>query len=259
MKAITSLNNKIIKQVISLKSKKYRIKHRLFIVEGERFVSEIPKDREVLYYICSESFYNKLENLNFKSDIYIVSDKIFKKISETENPQGIITVCKMKNFILEEVLACENKHFVILDRVMDPGNLGTIIRTAEAMGFDGVFLSKGCADLYNSKVLRSTMGSIFNIPIFTNCDTMQIIEKFKSKSIKIIATSLSSNKYIYDLNLDIPFAVVIGNEANGVLEEIISKADFSFKIPMLGNVESLNVSTASSIIFYEVIRQKFKK
>lgn len=259
MNLITSAQNKIIKQALSLQNKKEREKLGLFIIEGERFVSEIPKDWEVSHYIFSEDFYKKanLDNFQFKN-YFIVSNQIFKKISETSTPQGILAICKMKNFDLNYVLNQKDPCFVLLDRVMTPGNLGTIIRTADALGFNGIFLSQGCADIYNSKVLRSTMGSIFHLPVVKNCDFNILIDKLKEKNINIVATSLDTENYIYDIDLKSPTAIIIGNEARGISNDIIEKCDFLAKIPMLGKVESINASIAGSIVFYELVRQRLK-
>lgn len=255
---ILSIQNKIVKQIFKLKTKKERDKTGLIIIEGERFISQVPANIEIQYYIFSESFSKKTDVLNIynKAHFYVVSDDIFKKISETDTPQGIIAICKINKNSLENLKIDENSIFLILDRIMDPGNLGTIIRSADALGISAIFLSNGCVDLYNSKVLRSTMGSVFNIPIFTNCDIPKIITNLKKQNFKIVCTHLKGAKNVFEVSFLKKIAIIIGNEANGVLDEYINLADEIVKIPMVGNAESINASNATSIIFYEALRQR---
>lgn len=254
---ITSVKNSIIKDILKLKNKKNRIKTGLFYIEGERLIGEVPEDFIIKYYIFSESFSKKVDiNRYNNSEKIIVSDHIFIKISDTLNPQGIMAICKSRKYSLNNIKLNGNSFFVLLDRISDPGNLGTIIRTAEALGCNGIFLSKDCVDLYNPKVLRATMGSLFHIPIIEDCDLFNTIDILKEKNIKIICTHLNGCVNPYDVNFKKPIAVLIGNEANGVFEGYVKKSDILVKIPMIGNVESINVSASSAIIFYEILRQK---
>ena len=155
---IESNQNKIIKEVNSLKAKKERDKTGLFILEGKRLVDEIPNSWEIKYLLKAESY---SEDINFEN-VYTVKDSLFEKISETVNPQGILAVCHIKEFDVTNVDYSNSPFFVVLENVTDPGNMGTLIRTADAAGADGIFLSKGCVDIYNPKVIRATMGSIFH-------------------------------------------------------------------------------------------------
>ncbi len=256
---ITSNQNKYIKQVNALKMKKERDKTNLFVIEGERIVFEIPDSWYTEYIIVSES-YSKSENISFEKfsdiDVFCVPDELFIKISDTVSPQGILAVCRQKEFDFKEIIKKENPFFVMLERVCDPGNLGTIIRTADAAGADGVLLSKGCVDLYNNKVIRATMGSIFHLPIICNLDFVEVCDELKQNNISMYAAHLKGNIFPYGLELTKGSAILIGNEANGLSDEISDRATKLVKIPMPGMAESMNASIAGSIFIYEVVRQR---
>lgn len=258
---ITSDKNQIIKDIIKLKQKKEREKTGKFYIEGERIINEIPNSVNIETYVFSQKFYNEIketEKYNNTKNI-IVSDNVFKKISDTINPQGIMAICDIPKNCIENIQITNNKFFVILDRICDPGNMGTIIRTAEALGVDAIFLSKGCVDLYNDKVIRATMGSIFHINIVEQCDLSSLIDYLKDNKVKIVCTHLDGGKAPYDIDFKNSIGVLIGNEANGVLEEYKEKSDELVKIPMVGNIESMNASISSAIIFYEVLSQRLNK
>lgn len=258
---ITSDKNKIIKDILKLKQKKQRDITGNFYIEGERIIDEIPSNIEIKKYIFSEKFYKDLNNKEKykKIDNIIVSDSVFKKISDTINPQGIMAICSMPKNNINSIKIKENKVFVILDRICDPGNMGTIIRTAEALGIDSIFLSKGCVDLYNPKVIRATMGAIFHIPIIQDCDISYLITHLKSNNVNIVCTHLDGDKAPYNIDFKKSTAILIGNEANGVLDQYKNEADELVKIPMVGKVESMNASISSAIIFYEVLSQRLKR
>lgn len=259
---IESLQNNLIKKLVSLKQKKSRQKYKLFLVEGIRFIDEIPDNWEVEQYIVSESFekkyLDKIKQLKSKSKVYTVKDSVFKSISDTDTPQGIIATCIQKNFNMSDVI-CDNAFLIIADNLQDPGNLGTIIRTADAAGATGVLLSQNTVDLYNPKTLRATMGSIFHIPIIQNIDISETILDLKSNNITVIASSLKATTTPYLVNLKKSVAVIVGNEANGVDENILNKADVLVKLPLVGRAESLNVSVASGILLYEIVRQRLEE
>lgn len=259
---IESLQNNLIKKLVSLKQKKSRQKYKLFLVEGIRFINEIPNNWEVEQYVVSESFekkyLDKIKQLKSKSKVYTVTDSIFKSISDTDTPQGIIATCIQKNFNISDVI-CDNAFLIIADNLQDPGNLGTIIRTADAAGATGVLLSQNTVDLYNPKTLRATMGSIFHIPIIQNIDISETILNLKSNNITVIASSLKATTTPYLVNLKKSVAVIVGNEANGVDENILNRADVLVKLPLVGRAESLNVSVASGILLYEIVRQRLEE
>ncbi len=246
---ITSIHNDVIKQVISLKQKKNRDEQGLFVVEGQKQVCEIPTDWKIKFLITTSS-----EHLLFnrQCSAYIVSEQLFKKISGTETPQGILAVVEKKKYDMEAVLS-QKGIFVICDNLQDPGNAGTIIRTAEAFSCRGVFFSEKSADVYGEKVVRSTMGTIFNIPIFQECDTVSLIKTFKDKNIRTCALALDGSIPLCEYKADTDsIAIIAGNEATGISCEVLNIADDKIKIEMTGKAESLNVAVATAIAMYNV-------
>lgn len=259
---ISSLNNSRIKNVIQLQKKsKIRKEQKAFIVEGIKMFFEAPKEQILEAYV-SESFYEEkqLEDLNyFKGyQIEVVSDSVFKEISDTQTPQGILAVVRQLEYRLEDVIKDENCNLVVLEDLRDPGNVGTILRTAEGAGVTGVILSKASVDIFNPKVIRSTMGSIYRIPFVYVEDILEAIECIKSEGITLYAAHLAGNKYYDEEDYTGKCGILIGNEANGLSKEISEKADRLIKIPMAGKVESLNAAIAAAILMYEVYSQKRK-
>lgn len=252
---IESNQNKIIKEVNSLKAKKERDKTGLFILEGKRLVEEIPNSWEIKYLLKAESY---SDEINFEN-VYTVKDSLFEKISETVNPQGILAVCHIKEFDVTNVDYSNSPFFVVLENVTDPGNMGTLIRTADAAGADGIFLSKGCVDIYNPKVIRATMGSIFHLPIYRNLNLMNLMEDFKNNNVKTLAAHLKGTSTPYKVDMTTACAVIIGNEANGLSDEISEMASDLVKIPMPGKAESMNAGIAGGILIYEAVRQRIEE
>lgn len=255
---ITSTSNPQVKRLLQLQKKsKARNEEHVFIVEGLRMFIEVPKERVEKVYI-SESFYNKKKDeLNlYGMDHEILADRVFEHVSDTKTPQGILCVIRQKQYSLQEVLKVKNPHFIVLDNLQDPGNVGTIVRTAEGAGVDCVFLSKDCVDLYNPKTIRSTMGSIYRMPIIYIEDTLQLLEQFKKNGIKSYAAHLDGKNDYDKENYQEGTAILIGNEGNGLREEISQNADVWVKIPMKGKVESLNAAIAASVLMFEVFRQR---
>ncbi len=261
---ICSSKNKFIKQINVLKNKRERDKDKLFVLEGERLVSEIPFDWNVEYYALSDEYLRKIgmceiEKKFSRADVLVVENRLFEKISDTVSPQGIMAVCRQKQFDEKRLFEKENPFFVMLERLCDPGNLGTIIRSADAAGADAVFLSEGSVDLYNGKVIRSTMGSIFHMPIIQNVNFSDMILYMRKMGISIFAAHLKGNVYPYDVDLRKGCAILIGNEANGLSESVSEMADMLVKLPMLGKAESINASAAGSIFIYEAVRQRIER
>lgn len=261
---ITSSSNTIIKEIKSLHRKKDRWAKNSFFVEGVRGVEDCIKSGiRVEYLVYSDMLLSTnggqqlLEEISYKDyKIYYISDKLFKEVSDTEKPQGILAVVKLHLKDIKEALLEKNNFLVLLDRIQDPGNLGTIIRTADAFGANGVIVTEGCVDVFNPKTIRSTMGSIFHVPIIYYGCIKEAIRDLKAYNIKIITTSLAAKKYSYEIDFNTSFSLVIGNEASGVSEEVIEASDSLIKIPMTGQAESLNAAIASSVIMYEALRQK---
>ncbi|MDK2787229.1 MAG: methyltransferase, TrmH family [Epulopiscium sp.] len=263
---IESMQNRHIKRLVGLqKSKKNRNKEKAFVVEGIKIVEEIPKDWEIDSIFVASSF--KKENPSFldrisvhrhlsENEVIEVSDKIFNAISDTMTPQGVLAICRQKSFSLEKVLTNENGFYIILEDLQDPGNLGTIIRTGDALGADGIILTKGSVDLYNPKVIRSTMGSIFHLPILTDADINDLLNELRIRNISTLSAHLKGEKYPYQCDLRKNIALIIGNEANGIKDSTAQKTDLLVKIPMPGKAESLNAAMAAGILMYEVLRQR---
>lgn len=214
MNTITSSNNALIKEVKSLKSRKYRDEKGLFFIEGLKFVREALEEKAgIVSLFVSEQFAGlssgkaflvQIENNNLRiaepAGIYILPAKLFNEISDTETPQGVLAVIKMKNHELKREMQKDGL-YVALESVQDPGNMGTIIRTADAAGFSGVIIFKGCVDIYNPKVLRSTMGSIFHLPIFL-CDCpLETLEMLKASGIRLYASHLKGTVNYYEVNI----------------------------------------------------------
>ncbi len=260
---ITSSQNSIVKEIAALKSKKHREEKGCFVIEGARFFEEALKERaNILKVVVSEGFLagrdariNEIRLRIGKMDTITVADRIFKNLSDTETPQGILAVVKMEKTGLENLPHGDNR-LVILERLQDPGNMGTIIRTADAMGFNGVVISHGCVDPYNPKVLRSTMGSVFRVPLYFYTDTEEAFSIIKNRGVRIYATSPRGTTNCHDAELGNNIAFIIGNEASGIAEETASLADEILTIPMPGRAESLNASVAAAVLMYESLRQR---
>ncbi|AFS77928.1 tRNA/rRNA methyltransferase SpoU [Gottschalkia acidurici 9a] len=263
---ITSSSNSIVKQIKLLHKKRERWNKKSFFIEGIRAVEQsILAKAEIEYIVYSEKLFTnnggkdlleEVKKRNYKT--YHISDKLFKDIGDTEQPQGILAVVRFKEYELEDILLSESNFLIVLDRVQDPGNMGTIIRTADAFGANGIIVTSGCVDIYNPKTIRSTMGSIFQIPIVHFDDIKECIMNLKKNNIEIIATSLDTNKYSYDVDLKSDCALVIGNEASGISKDVLDNSDYLIKIPMTGEAESLNAAVASGVVMYEVLRQRSK-
>jgi TrmH family RNA methyltransferase len=258
LQVIKSKDNNTLKEIKKLKEKKYRVENKRFIIEGFRFLEEgLKSDFNIDKIFIKESSIDKFKE-NFSSyvdnhdeKLFIVSDNLFKGISGTENSQGVLAVLNMK----EETSIVKEGMYILADKVQDPGNLGTIIRTAHSAGCNGVILSKDTVDLYNEKTLRSTMGSIFNIPIVYDED-LSFTKELINKGYNLVCSSLQTDKNFYEVNLVDNAIIAVGNEGNGISDEVMNLATCKVKIPMLGNTESLNVAIAASIMIYEGVRQK---
>ena len=237
---ITSVNNDLIKETVKLKEKKYRDLTNTFLIEGLHLVNEAINNNliKVIFVLEDFSF-----DTNFKK--IIVSREVMKKLSDNPSLPKIMAIEEKKK---EESIG--NK-VVILDRVQDPGNLGTIIRSATAFNFDTIILSNDSVDLYNSKVVRSTQGMLFNINILGR-DIKGEITNLKSKNYLILGTDVYNGSDVSKYTVNKKFALVLGNEGTGVSEEVKSLCDDNLYIKMNSNCESLNVSVAASILMYEL-------
>ncbi|EHK2402596.1 RNA methyltransferase [Clostridium perfringens] len=257
MLEIESKNNNLFKEIKKLKEKKHRIKSNKYLIEGLRFVEEAIKSKvSIDSIIFTESFKEKNPDLFLKINENIkliqMNEALLKQLCSTENPQGIVGVINMQNKELKT-----GELVVLVDKVQDPGNMGTIIRSAHAAGAAGIVMTKGTVDIYNDKTLRSTMGSIFYIPIVED-DSLDFVKSLKKEGYKLVVSSLQGKNNFFEENLQGKVMIAVGNEGNGVSDEVYDIADIKVKIPMPGEAESLNVAVATSIMIYEKIRQSFK-
>ena len=249
-------DNKYVKMALKLKTKKYREEEGRFIVEGIRFVEEAILSGYIDYILFSQKLFKTSDPeraMNVDCPKFEVETELLKEICDTENPQGIVAVVKKKNWKFHEEA---NDFIVIADGIQDPGNLGAIIRTADAAGAGAVVTTKGTVDVYNDKTLRATMGSIFHLPIISAPDFNELAKSLIDMGYEIYAASLESSKYIYDCDFKGKSALILGNEANGIPQEHMEFVTQKIKIPMPGGSESLNVASAAAILIYEVVRQR---
>ena len=259
---LTGLQNPVVKAAAELKQKKYRTQNGLYLAEGLRTAEEAVayKVVETLFYVATddERTMHLLEDAAAQNiKLVCVSENVMKKIADTETPQGIIAVCKMRQPKLENLLA-SGKMLLVLDRVGDPGNIGTMLRTADAAGIGGLVLLKGCADIYAPKTVRSSMGSLFHIPVLSGVSEQEFIAAGKKAGYDRLVTCLDGADNLYKADLSGRIAFVMGNEAGGVSETLLDQADKRVYIPMAGRAESLNVAMAAGIVMFEALRRKVK-
>lgn len=258
MHLITSPNNPLIKEIKSLSKKKDRWIKREYIIEGTKPVKEaLHENVEIINIFYSKRLFEREEGKKLFNDlkgnnIIELEDGLFKSISNMEKSQGVFVVAKFKDLKLEDIM--NNKPYIYLDEIQDPGNMGTIIRSSDAFDMGGVIIGKGCVDPFNPKVVRASMSSIFRVDLIFEEDNKQTFNTFKKWGRRIIVTSLENSKDINKFSFKNDDIVVIGNEGKGVKADIIRIADEIIKIPMRGLAESLNAGVASSIIMYEISR-----
>lgn len=253
---ITSKDNEFVKHVKKLKEKKYREEYGEFIVEGIKMLQEaISEQAKIKQIVVCEDCKNSggiPQDLLYeiaKYDCVYVNEKAFTQMTDVSNPQGILAIID-KSGNKEAEIDFKADLILVLDNIQDPGNMGTILRTADSINLKQILVSKGSSDVYNPKVVRSTMGAIFRVKVIECENLVKTIKELKKHKINVLATDLKTDKSIYDVDYK-KSAVVIGNEANGVSSEILEVADQRIKIPMLGKTESLNAAVATSIILYE--------
>lgn len=267
---ITSTSNQRIKELSQIQKKsKVRSREGVFVAEGIRMVRETPYDRLINLYF-SESFEKKYgkevldaisggdsqirEQLRKKTEI--LSDPVFSYVSNTKTPQGVLAVVRQMEYTLEQMTEGVVPHLMILDNLQDPGNLGTIFRTAEAAGVTGIVMSRDCVDIYNPKTIRSTMGALYRMPFVYVEDLRETILSLKEKKIRSYAAHLDGKNTYDKEDYRKGTAFLIGNEGNGLRKEIAECADTWIRIPMCGQVESLNAAVAATVLMFEVSRQR---
>lgn len=269
IKEITSKDNAIFKLIKSLKVRKYRIREALFVVEGPKQVMEAKSSRYDLKYLVVrqdrlESFKNEgfFEQIPFRDGTIISMDeRLFKQISDTENNQGILAVLSYeplseKEFMME---APSDSNMLVLDKLQDPGNIGTLVRTAEGAGFKGVILLKGSGDMFSPKAIRAAGGAMLRMPVIMIDDANSLRRLSDEFSKKLVVTDVESGVAYYDADLSENIFLVMGNEGHGVSKEIMDMADIKINIPTEGFLESLNVATAGAVLMMDSLRQSKNK
>ncbi len=251
---ISSKDNKKLKFIRQLKKKNHRTDAKKFIAEGKKIVCEIfeyASDR-LFCIVISEDFFKKEPAIADIADkhcdsVYLVPDHIFSDLSDTDTPQGILAVLDMAKD--DYFPSSSDRRIVILGGISEPGNMGTVIRTAEALGFDGIYLMKGCTDIYSPKTVRSTMGSLFRMRFRANC-TIEDITDLQKSGFSIISTTPLGETALEGFKAPERLAVIIGNESHGVSDELLQLADSRVKITMDGMAESLNAAVAAGIFLH---------
>lgn len=281
------MGNSIIKDIKPLKTKKGRDASGLFIVEGEKFVQEIPRQWRVEQYVLSEQYARGRELAMYekRAKTIIVRDSIFNSLADTVSPQGVLAVCEIKKLTLGAVSAAnvsrdalgavstanasraaiemfqlvtqshqlKSQFFLIGENLNDPGNIGALIRTAAAASVAGVILTTGSGDVYNPKVLRAAAGAALRVPIVTDVSLPEIVDALK---LPIYAAHPRGDKLPYDLDMAGSFCLLVGNESHGITTAAANLASELVTLPMANITESLNASVAGSILLYEAVRQR---
>lgn len=254
---ITSTSNPQVKN-LQLLAKKARARNEqdVFLVEGMKMFQEAPRNKIQKVYISKSLYEDKGQAFLQGMEAEVLEDHVFAAASDTKTPQGILCLVKQYHYHLEDMTRRENPHLLILENLQDPGNLGTIMRTAEGAGADGVILSRTSVDLYNPKTIRSTMGSIYRMPFLYAERLEDILPELKKRGIHTYAAHLQGKNSYDQEDYKTGCAFFIGNEGNGLSEDLSRKADTWIRIPMHGKLESLNAAVAASILMYEVCRQR---
>jgi len=236
--------------------RKIREKEGLYVLEGEKLVEEALDQAKFIIYSQNLPIVKKAEN--FGIPCFKVSKQIMEKITSVETPPGVLAVSQIRNWNMENVTKNENPLILFAIEIQDPGNIGTMIRTLDAVAGSGLIVSKGNVDVYNPKVVRSTMGSILRVPISRSENLSDSITNLKKIGIKIIGASLNAKKHHWSADLSGPLAILVGNESAGLSDEALKLCDETVKIPMPGRAESLNAAMAATVMLYEALRQRMK-
>lgn len=258
---ITSVSNVQIKNVIQLQQKaKARREKKLFVAEGWKMFQEAPASWVEKVYIADRLYEDTQARAKLRGfPVEVVDDRVFRQMSDTKTPQGILCLLNIPCYPLEFLLDRSNPLLLLLEDLQDPGNLGTIFRTAEGAGVDGILMSKKTVDIFNPKVIRSTMGSIYRMPFVYIDDIEDVLKMLKKRRITTYAAHLKG-KNTYDGESYLGgTAFLIGNEGNGLSPCVSRQTDCRIRIPMEGQVESLNAAMAAGILMYEANRQRRKR
>ncbi|MCF0150802.1 MAG: RNA methyltransferase [Firmicutes bacterium] len=264
MREISSSDNKLIRQAASLGEKKHRDALGLYLIEGPNFIRDALTFGGRLRFIFIRAGATSAEITAIREAaeekglaVYELAGMAFEKICSTQTSQGIIAVAEKRVWTEKEFFENEGSDLLVLDRVQDPGNLGTMLRSAEALGFGGVLLLKGCTDLYGPKLVRAAAGSLFRMPVYFADSPAEAVRLLEKHHKTMYATVMTGGIACYDADISKDAAIVIGNEGSGVCAELLEKSR-KLTIPMDGDIESLNAGLAAGIVMYEAFRQKRK-
>lgn len=266
---ITSTANAQVKELVRLmKKSRVRDEAGVFLVEGPRMIGELTDDpawrKKIRKIYLSESYANRYsaeaEKLKGLCRTELLTDPVFDHVSGTKTPQGIMAVVERQDYRMADIFGSETgePHVLVLDNLQDPGNLGTIFRSAEAAGVTGIIMSGDCVDIYNPKVVRSTMGAVLRMPFLYTEDLPGAIYELKAEGILTYAAHLQGEQVYDKADYTSGCAFLIGNEGNGLRDEVAACADCRIQIPMCGNAESLNAAVAAAVLMFEVSRQRRK-
>lgn len=255
---ITSTTNAQIKNIIKLqRNSRARREQEVFLVEGIRMFREIPEELHQRTYVTRVWREQLPKHWQEGREYEEVSESVFREMSDTRTPQGILSVVRRLDYRREDVLDGDSSCVLLLENLQDPGNLGTIVRTAEGAGVSGIIMSRDTVDIYNSKVVRATMGAIFRMPFYYEENLKEGIDWLKEHGIACYAAHLNGTRF-YDYDYRSGCCFMIGNEGNGLTPETAAAADSLIRIPMQGRVESLNAATAATVLMYEAMRQRLR-
>ncbi|MFO7814788.1 MAG: RNA methyltransferase [Halanaerobiales bacterium] len=255
MEKITSIKNGKIKELRKLYQKKYRKAKSQFILEGLRLIRGAYKSgAEFEQIFLTKDYYDNHQTeyfmINNENKLVFVSADLIEEVADTDNPQEIIAVVNQPQTSLEEVL--DKEYILVMDRIQDPGNMGTIFRTAAAAGFQSIIITKGSVDVFNLKVLRSSVGSIYSLPFVKDIELKGLTKSLNEKNLVIYAADLNTDQDYNEIPYQKPLVLIIGNEARGIRPEILEIADQKVKIPLQDNIESLNAGVAAGVIMFKI-------
>lgn len=256
MREIRSKDNKIWKRCEQLTMRKYRDRSGLYLIEGENLLDEAIRNHVRIETVLVREDCQKALPPEAADKAFLLDARLFDKLAQTVTSQGILAVVAKAEVRKEDFIGLPGSNFIVLDRLQDPGNIGTILRTADAAGYRLAILMKGTADVYAPKVVRAATGSLFRMPVVSMASTEELVEFTRAAGKKLTATCLDAQRCYYDEDLTHDIALVIGNEGSGVAPALIESSELRIKIPMQGNIESLNAAVAAGVLMYEVMRGK---
>ena len=256
MREIRSKDNRIVKRCEQLSMRKYRDQFGLYLIEGENLLAEAVKNHARIETVLLRAGCQKSLPPQVADRTFLVDARIFDELAQTVTSQGILAIVAKEAARKEDFINLPGSNFIVLDRLQDPGNIGTILRTADAAGYKLAILMKGTADVYAPKVVRAATGSLFRMPVVSMASAKELAEFTGAAGKKLTATCLDARRWYYDEDLTHDIALIIGNEGNGISRDLIESSDIQIKIPMQGNIESLNAAVAAGVLMYEAMRGK---